>query len=162
MRMGILHDTSCANPLAANCTYNLGPGSTTDPRGIGLNSYSQELWNKYMPAGNAGTVNPCGALTSRDNFCDGFNTLAFTKNMAIPQNDNFAVVRLDHDFGQKWHFMSSYRVYHLKRATDDQIDIGGFFSGDTLGTPSFPHQPPASALVSCHWVDYEHQFEPNQ
>jgi len=55
--------------------------------------------------------------------------------MAIPQNDNFAVGRLDHDFGQKWHFMSSYRYYHLTRATHDQIDIGGFFPGDKLGTP---------------------------
>ena len=114
-----------------------------------------------MPAGNAGTVNPCGALTS-DNFCDGFNTLAFTKNMAIPQNDNFAVVRLDHDFGQKWHFMSSYRVYHLKRATDDQIDIGGFFSGDTLGTPVSLTNRPQVPWYLVIGVDYEHQFEPNQ
>ncbi len=134
MRNGILHDTSCPDPLAPSCTYNLGTGSTLDPRGIGINSYSQQLWTTYMPAPNAGTVNPCGGLTG-DNFCDGVNTLAFTANMAIPQNDNFAVARLDHDFGQKWHFTSSYRLYHLKRATDDQIDIGGFFSGDKLGTP---------------------------
>jgi hypothetical protein len=127
MRNGILHDP--ANPAT---TYNL---NTLDPRGIGINSYAQQLWTTYMPAPNAGTVNPCGGLTG-DNFCDGVNTLAFTANMAIPQNDNFAVARLDHDFGQKWHFTSSYRLYHLKRATDDQIDIGGFFSGDKLGTPA--------------------------
>lgn len=124
MRNGILHDP--ANP---STTYDL---NALDPRHIGINSFAQQLWNKYMPLPTPGAG--CGSLTN-DGFCDGVNTLAFRANMAIPQNDNFAVVRLDHDFGQKWHFMSSYRYYHLTRATDDQIDIGGFFPGDKLGTP---------------------------
>ncbi len=51
----------------------------------------------------------------------------FLGNLATPQKDNFGVVRVDHDFGDKWHFMSSYRYYHLIRATTDQVDIGGFF-----------------------------------
>ena len=123
MRLGILTDPSTGT------TYNL---NTLDPRGIGINSYVQQLWTKYMPLPTPGAG--CGAL-SGDTYCDGVNTLAFRANMAIPQNDNFAVGRLDHDFGQKWHFMSSYRYYHLTRATDDQIDIGGFFAGDKLGTP---------------------------
>jgi hypothetical protein len=124
MRAGILHDLS-----NTATTYNL---NTLDPRSIGINSYVQQLWTKYMPLPTPGAG--CGAL-SGDTYCDGVNTLAFRANMAIPQNDNFAVARLDHDFGQKWHFMSSYRYYHLTRATDDQIDIGGFFAGDKLGTP---------------------------
>jgi len=123
MRLGILTDPKTL------ATYNL---NTLDPRAIGINSYVQQLWNKYMPLSNVGG---CGAL-SGDTYCDGVNSLAFKGNMAIPQNDNFAVVRLDHDFSQKWHLMSSYRYYHLTRATDDQIDIGGFFPGDKLGTPS--------------------------
>ena len=123
MRNGILHDPDTGQ------IYNL---NTLDPRGIGINSFSQQLWNKYMPLPTPGAG--CAALTG-DSFCDGVNTLAFRANMAIPQNDNFGVARLDHDFGQKWHLMSSYRYYHLKRATDDQIDIGGFFQGDKLGTP---------------------------
>jgi hypothetical protein len=45
------------------------------------------------------------------------------------------VARIDHDFGPKWHFMSSYRYYHLKRATIDQTDIGGSFGGN-VGTPT--------------------------
>ena len=124
MRNGILHDP--ANPAT---TYDL---NALDPRGIGINSFSQQLWNQFMPPPTPGAG--CGALTG-DAFCDGVNTLAFRANLAIPQNDNFAVVRLDHDFGEKWHLMSSYRYYHLTRATDDQIDIGGFFPGDKLGTP---------------------------
>ena len=125
MRNGILHDLN--NP---STTYNL---NTLDPRGIGINSYVQQMWNKYMPLPTPGLG--CGGLTG-DSFCDGVNTLAFSANLALPQTDNFAVVRLDHDFGQKWHFQSSYRYYHLTRATDDQVDIGGFFSGDKLGTPA--------------------------
>jgi Carboxypeptidase regulatory-like domain len=123
MRLGILTDSS-------GNTYDL---NTLDPRGIGINPWVKELWNKYMPAPTPGAG--CGALTG-DTFCDGVNTLAFKGNMAVPFNDNFAVVRLDHDFGPKWHFQSSYRYYHLTNLTDNQIDIGGFFKGDKLGTPA--------------------------
>ena len=62
--------------------------------------------------------------------------LAFRANAAIPWNDNFGVVRLDHDIGSKWHFNATYRYYHLERATTDQIDIGGFLPGDKLGVPA--------------------------
>ena len=125
MRNGILHDP--ANPAT---TYNL---NVLDPRHIGIDSFTQQLWNKYMPLPTPGAG--CGSLAG-DGYCDGVNTLAFRANLALPQNDNFAVVRLDHDFGQKWHFQGSFRYYHLTRATDDQVDIGGFFPGDTLGTPT--------------------------
>jgi hypothetical protein len=124
MRLGILTDPT------TGATYNL---NTLDPRGIGINSYIKQLWDKYMPLPTPGAG--CGSLTG-DGFCDGVNTLAFRANLPLKQNDDFAVVRLDHDFGQKWHFMGSYRYYHLTRATDDQVDIGGFFPGDTLGSPT--------------------------
>jgi carboxypeptidase family protein len=124
MRNGILHDP------ATGATYNI---ATLDPLHIGMNSLVQQMWNQHMPLPTPGAG--CGALQG-DGFCDGVNTLAFTANLAIPQNDDFAVVRLDHDFGKSWHFMSSYRYYHLTRATDSQVDIGGFFPGDTLGTPA--------------------------
>lgn len=130
MRNGILHDLN--NP---STTYDLtGDASTLDPRHIGINTtYMQPLWNTYMPVPAAGAT--CGSLAG-DGFCDGVNTVAFRANLTLPLTDNFAVVRMDHDFSQKWHLMSSFRYYHLKRATDDQVDIGGFFPGDTLGTPT--------------------------
>jgi hypothetical protein len=56
--------------------------------------------------------------------------------MLEPWNDNFGVARLDHDFGPKWHFYSTYRYYKMERATGNQIDIGGFFPGDKLGVPA--------------------------
>jgi hypothetical protein len=124
MRNGILHDPG------TGAVYNL---NTSDPRGIGINSSVQQLWNKFMPLPTPGAG--CGPFTG-DGFCDGVNTLDFRANLAIPENDNFGVARLDHDFGSKWHFMASYRYYNLARATDDQVDIGGFFPGDTLGKPT--------------------------
>ncbi|HTZ33000.1 MAG TPA: carboxypeptidase-like regulatory domain-containing protein [Methylomirabilota bacterium] len=128
IRNGILHDPS--NPAT---TYNL---NSLDPRGIGINSYVQQMWNQYMPLPNLlGTTTPCGSFTG-DAICDGINAAAYRAILAIPQNDNFGVVRLDHDFGQRWHFMSSYRYYHLTSATDSQVDIGGFFPGDKLGVPT--------------------------
>jgi Carboxypeptidase regulatory-like domain len=103
-----------------------------DPRGIGMNTLVQQMWNTYMPQGNDPS---CGGGVSLAR-CDGVNTIGFKANLAIPQNDNFGVVRVDHDFGQNWRFNSSYRYYNLKRATHDQVDIGGFFPGDKLGVPT--------------------------
>jgi hypothetical protein len=135
MVKGILHDPS--NPATTyNLTTNAANGPVLDPRLIGMNSLVQQLWTMHMPPPTTTTgSNPCGPLKG-DGFCDGVNTFDFRGQLAIPQNDNFGVVRIDHDFGAKWHFMSSYRYYKLVRSTDDQVDIGGFFKGDTLGTPA--------------------------
>jgi hypothetical protein len=125
MRNGILHDPGCTG---GNCDLK-----TLDPRGVGINSLVQQMWTQHMPLPTPGAG--CGIFQG-DTICDGVNTLAFRGQLAIPQNDNFGVVRIDHDFGAKWHFMSSYRYYKLVRATDDQVDIGGALSGDKLGTPA--------------------------
>ena len=148
MRLGLLTfggTTYNLNPVAVTyngTTYapsNCGTAGPCDPRGIGINPLVQQMWNKYMPLSNESATG-CGL--SR---CDGNNILGYLANVSIPQNDNFGVARLDHDFGAKWHFMSSYRYYNLTRATSDQVDIGGAFPGDTLGTPaslsSRPQQP---------------------
>jgi len=114
-----------------DCTKTAAnPTGACDPRGLGVNALVLQMWNKYMPPSNE-PADQCGLA-----LCDGLNVLGFIGNMAVPQSDNFGVVRLDHDFGNKWHFMSSYRYYHLVSATTDQIDIGGFFPGDKLGVPS--------------------------
>jgi Carboxypeptidase regulatory-like domain len=119
MRNGILTDPT---------TGQLFDLKTLDPRGIGIDPTVQQLW-KFEPNSNA-------ACSGAVPLCDGVNVQAFSGNLSIPQNDNFGVMRLDHDFSAKWHFMSSFRYYHLTRATPDQVDIGGFFKGDTLGVPA--------------------------
>jgi hypothetical protein len=113
------------------------PAGPCDPRALGINPLVKQIWNKYVPLSNE---SGCGL--SR---CDGTNVLGYTANVGLPENDNFGVARVDHDFGDNWHFMSSYRYYKLTRATTDQVDIGGFFNGDTLGNPvaltSRPQEP---------------------
>jgi hypothetical protein len=135
MRAGLLrfgdvyYNLNPTSVVFGGVTY---PGSTLDPRGIGVNSMVQQLWT-LMPEPNSG----CGGIISRcDTNSAGLgNVGVFKSNMAVTQNDNFGVARLDHDFGDKWHFMSSYRYYKLVRATDSQYDIGGVLAG-SLGTPT--------------------------
>jgi hypothetical protein len=155
MRNGILHFDVCnaacqasGGPAPVPTTFNMlsgtncGPSATAacDPRGLGVNSLVQQMWNKYEPIGNDPT---CGSLVG--SRCDGVNEIGFKANVGLPQTSNFAVARLDHDFGSKWHFTSSYRYYKLNLATNSQVDIGGFFPGDSLGTPAAlsnrPQQP---------------------
>ena len=101
--------------------------ASVDPRGIGINPLVQQIWKAYEPQSNA---------TCSQNECDGANVLGFTGNVALPTTSNFAVGRVDHDFGAKWHFMSTYRWNKLTANNDNQVDIGGFFPGDTKGVPA--------------------------
>jgi len=124
--------------LVPGTTY-AGSGTTLDPRGLGISPTVQGVWN-YMPESNTSS---CAGLGSR---CDGLNVLEFKHNMPVRWSDNFAVARLDHDFGSKWHFYSTYRYYHMRRDTNNQVDIGGFFPGDTKGQPA-----PVSSRPQVPW-----------
>ena len=117
MKLGILEDPA----------GNLFDLQALDPRGIGISPVVQQMWQNE-PASNAA----CAAGAR----CDGINALGFSANVNIPLKSNFGVVRMDHDFGKNWHFMSSYRYFKLTRSTIDQIDIGGALPGDTLGKPA--------------------------
>jgi len=131
-----LNPTSTVYPSTAPAIGALVPGTTypgsgtsLDPRGLGVSPVMQAMW-QFMPPSNQGTA--CLGLSR----CDGLNVLAFRGQAALPWSDNFGVARLDHEFGPKWHFNVTYRYYHMERATNNQVDIGGFFSGDTLGVPA--------------------------
>jgi len=112
------------------------PAGACDPRGLGISPTIQSMW-KFEPEPTAGAS--CGPLGSR---CDGLNTQAFRGTLALPWNENFGVARLDHDFGSKWHFSSTYHYYNLHRATSSQVDVGGFFPGDKPGVPTSIHNRP--------------------
>jgi len=155
MRAGILTYDVCnaacqatGGPAPVTTNFNMQSGTNCgssgtaacDPRGIGINSLVQQMWNKFEPLPNDPA---CSGLSGAQ--CDGVNEQGFKTNVSLPYTSNFAVARLDHDFGAKWHFNASYRYYKLVKNTTNQVDIGGFFAGDTLGTgvalASRPQQP---------------------
>jgi hypothetical protein len=103
-----------------------------DPRGIGIDPTVQAMWKKYEPAGTPAGCLQVGSLAK----CDGVNEYGFVGNLAEPETSNFGVMRIDHDFGSKWHLNSTYHYYNLARVTPFQVDIGGIFPGDTLGQAS--------------------------
>jgi len=126
--------------------YNLNPGpvtfngttyagTTLDPRGVGVNSVVQQMWSKDPLPNTTG----CNGLSLCDVNASGLgNVGVFTGNMGVPQSSNFGVVRLDHDFGPKWHFMTSYRYYKLVRTTDSQFDIAGGTPVSLSARPQVP------------------------
>src|ERR1019366_1530068 len=156
MRLGLLTFTDSVSNVTT--TYNLNntavtsaegvlvpanagcsgfPGGVCDPRGVGINPLVAQMWNNHMPLSNEAT---CGLIR-----CDNVNVQGFRANLAIPQSSNFAVGRFDHDFGEKWHFTTSYRYFRLASVSDVQVDIGGGVSGDKLGAPTalatLPQEP---------------------
>jgi hypothetical protein len=123
-------------PANFGCSGNVAGGGLCDPLGLGLNpllsnalqpSLPKGIWDQYEPASNA---------TCSQSLCDSANVLGFAGTLNTPITSNFDVARLDHDFGPKNHFMASYRYYKIKLAGTEQVDIGGFFPGDTLGSPA--------------------------
>jgi hypothetical protein len=150
LRAGILtFPDASGNPVQYNMKTgtNCGPSGTAacDPRGLGISPSLTTLWS-FMPLPNeVGTSGGgCGGFSGSP-LCDGLNEQGFKANASNNYTSYFGVARLDHDFGSKWHFNSSYRYYKLTRASTSEVDIGGFFPGDTKGTPAIlgsrPQQP---------------------
>lgn len=92
-----------------------------DPRNIGLNPLINTLWSKYMP------------LPNDPRAGDQFNTQGYLTTIQLPQSSDFAVARIDHDFGSKWHFMGTWRYYNFIQLTSNQYDVGGLLPGATFG-----------------------------
>jgi hypothetical protein len=104
-------------------------GSFCDPRGLGFNPIVKRIWSTMMPLPNDPQYIVSGAS-------DGVNQQGYLAPIRLPQSSDFLVVRLDHDFGDKWKFMSSYRYYRFLQLATTQIDIGGVLPGDQFGVPS--------------------------
>src|SRR5258708_4008559 len=116
-------------------------GGACDPRGIGLNPIIRQLWSQFEPLPNDPT---------NTGFGDTLNTQGFSTTVGLPRNDNFGVTRIDHDFGQKWHFTTTYHYYHVIASTTDQVDVGGVMSGDTFGQgTSHSLRPSVATLITA-------------
>jgi Carboxypeptidase regulatory-like domain len=120
-------------------TYAAGicPGAC-DPRGIGLNPIVSQIWQKFMPLPN--------------NFSgpgDHYNTAGYLSVIKTPVTSNNFVGRIDHSFGEKWHWFASYRAFHADITNTSQVDIGGAIGNDKLGVPvALSHRP----QVPSYWV----------
>ncbi len=109
-----------------------GGANYCDPRGIGMNSLVSTVWSKYMPLPNDPTQG------------DRFNTQGYLSAISLPQSSDFGVARVDHDFGDKWHFMATYRYYKFVQTSNAQIDIGGILCGSlgqACAVSTRPQQP---------------------
>jgi hypothetical protein len=144
MKLGLLFFNSQyynLNPVPV--TYNgvtyAADNGALDPRKLGINPLVQQLWT-HMPEPNE--VNGDCGQTRCDMVGGVGNIGGFKANLQLPQTSNFAVVRLDHDFSDKWHFTTSYRYFKLNIATTDQVDVGGLLPGDKLGVPSSVSKAP--------------------
>jgi hypothetical protein len=104
-------------------------GAFCDPRGIGFNPIVKQIWNTMMPLPNDPQYIVSGAS-------DGVNQQGYLGKIQLPQSSDFFVARLDHDFGEKWKFMTSYRYYRFKQLATTQVDIGGVLPGDKFGVPA--------------------------
>ncbi|PWU09169.1 MAG: carboxypeptidase regulatory-like domain-containing protein, partial [Terriglobia bacterium] len=104
-------------------------GSFCDPRGLGFNPLIRTIWNTMEPLPNDPQYIVSGAS-------DGVNQQGYLANIKLPQSSDFFVVRLDHDFSDRWKFMSSYRYYRFSQLATTQVDIGGALPGNQFGVPS--------------------------
>ncbi len=130
LREGIIQERDAnGNIVQYNLATSTACGATgglpCDPRGIGINPLVSQLWNKYLPA--------CNDMNYGDH---GLNTCGYISNLTYPLSNDFGVVRIDHDFGDRWRFFGAYRYFRNENPTTNQVDIGGAISGDTFGQPA--------------------------
>jgi hypothetical protein len=118
-------------------------GQPCDPRGIGVNPLIQKIWNT-MPLPNDPNFTVSSTTTG---YVDGVNAQGYLGNLALPQTSNFVVGRIDHDFSDKWKFMSSYRYYTFNQLVNTQTDVGGLLSG---ANQRFPLQLHSQFLAVVH------------
>ena len=104
-------------PLAAVCGAT--GNQPCDPRAIGFSPAMQAFWNLLPATGNFGGAG------------DGLNETGLRVAVPAPIQDDFGVLRLDHNFTDKWRFSGSYAYWR-------DVQSGGAGGGQLslLGTPS--------------------------
>ena len=98
------------------------PAGSCDPRRLGLNPIVKSIWSQ-MPAAND------------LQYGDTLNTQGFLTTLATPQLSDQYTGRVDHDFGQKWHLMSSYRYFTFNELTTNQVNISNALSAAQSTAP---------------------------
>jgi hypothetical protein len=144
------------NTAGVNTPYNINPFAVTvngttyqpcaatsscDPRGLGINPTVQALWNKMpLPNDPSYTAGRPG---------DGYgNSGGFLAPISLPQNSDFIVGRIDHDFGAKNRLMVSYRDYDFHLLVNSQTDMSGILAG----SPGSYTSTAPRAIKPSYWV----------
>lgn len=96
------------------------PIANFDPRNKGLSPVVADLWNR-LPDGNDATLG------------DGLNHLGFRAPADATSTSDFAVLRLDHSFNDRWRFDGTYRYSRENTLDVSQLDIAGLTAGATKG-----------------------------
>lgn len=145
LKLGVIE---LPNSAGVNTYYNMNPtpvtyngttyqpamcgGQLCDPRGLGINSLVQQVWNKMPLPNDPQYINTAQGV-------DGINAQGYLGSLALPQSSNFFVARVDHDFGDKWKFMSSYRYYSYLQQTSSQTTLSP--NGQYTATAPRPQKP---------------------
>jgi Carboxypeptidase regulatory-like domain len=124
---GAINQVNLATSTACNVTTTNTTGAC-DPRGVGISPLVQQFWNKYEPLPNDSNYLSNGA--------DALNVQGYQAALSLPEKEDYGMVRIDHDFTDKWKFFGSYRIYRDILPSTNQIDIGGLLPGDKLGVPA--------------------------
>jgi hypothetical protein len=100
-----------------------------DPRNIGMSPTISTLWSKFLPLPNDPLCSSCAVAG------DQYNTQGYLSTIRLPLTSNSYVGRVDHDFGPKHRFFSSFRAFKLLNYPSNvQVDVGGIISGGSVGT----------------------------
>lgn len=126
LRSGTLTFQDCAQGFDAkgnciggnNIPYNLATSSlcgatgtgACDPRHLGISPTVQAFWNLMPTNGNFGGAG------------DGLNDTGFRGAVSTPLDTDYGVLRLDHNFSDKWRFSGSY-TYWRDITAGTQISI---------------------------------------
>lgn len=105
---------TCASPTA---------NVAVDPRNLGMSPIISQLWSKTLPLPN----DPLAG--------DQYNTQGYLSTIRLPLTSNNYVGRIDHDFGPKHRFFTSFRAFKLLNYPSGvQVDVGGLLSNSGVGT----------------------------
>jgi hypothetical protein len=95
---------------ALNCVDATNTAVRCDPRGYGVNSVVQTIWNSMpLPTSNTGG--------------DNINFRDFTAPVMNKTNEEFGVFRFDQQIGNRNHLTASYRYGVTDRTTTNQVLI---------------------------------------
>jgi hypothetical protein len=135
MRQGILRFRDAAGAVVsydlANSTL-CGPTNSTpcDPRGLGMSPLVAQYWTHY-PQGNDPSAG------------DGLNTIGFKLPVPTPSKSDKALLRLDHNFNQRWHVFSSLVYQRHRQDFTGQVQFDPKIVGPNrmVALDGFPQEP---------------------